>query len=211
LLIILVTALGMIGYALLRLEPLPLALDWPAADMVEWTYDHFYLLMTACLILVGAGGAVHSQSRIAAVASLGIVGYGVALIYVFYGAPDLAITQFLVETLTVLLFMFVFYHLPGSQRVSSPSRRMRDLIVAGTTGVMMGVLVLVAVNVQLHDKISDFFTEQSVDVGRGRNIVNVILVDFRALDTLGEIVVLSVAAIGVLALLKLRPRGEDGA
>lgn len=209
--IILITAIGLIGYAISRLEPLPIRIEWPAADMARWGYENLYLLMTSCLILIGAVGAVHSRSRIAAVASLGVVGYGVALIYVFYGAPDLAITQFLVETLTVLLFMFVFYHLPGSQRVSAPTHRIRDLVVAGTMGVIMSVLVLVAVNLQLHEKISHFFAEQSVDIGRGRNIVNVILVDFRALDTLGEIVVLAVAAIGVLALLKLRPRREEGA
>lgn len=209
--IVLVTALGLIGYAVTRLQPLPIAVEWPAADMLRWGYEHLYLLATACLILVGTAGAVSSQSRIAAVASLGAVGYGVALIYVFYGAPDLAITQFLVETLTVLLFMFVFYHLPGSERASTRAHRVRDLVLSGTVGVMMAILVLVAVNVQLHEKISHYFIEQSVEVGRGRNIVNVILVDFRALDTLGEIVVLAVAAIGVLALLKLRPQREEGA
>lgn len=211
LLIILITALGMIGYALTRLDPLPIAVDWPATDMVQWSYEHLYLLLTACLILAGTGGAVHARSRIAAVASLGVVGYGVALLYVFYGAPDLALTQFLVETLTVLLFMFVFYHLPGSPRLSNSVHRMRDLVVSGTVGVMMGVLVLLALNVQLHAKISDFFADQSVELGRGRNIVNVILVDFRALDTLGEIVVLAVAAIGVLGLLKLRLQREEEA
>ncbi len=208
LLIVLITALGLIGTAVWRLESLPIALDWPATDMLRWSYEHLYLLLIACLILMGAAGAVHSRSRIAAVASLGAVGYGVALIYVFYGAPDLALTQILVETLTVLLFMLVFYRLPGTKLRSSSALRLRDTILCGTFGLLMSVLVLVAVNIQLQDKISDFFIAQSVGIGQGRNIVNVILVDFRALDTLGEIVVLSVAALGVLALLKLRPGRE---
>lgn len=209
LLIILAAALGLIGYPIVRLHPLPFSIEWAAADMVQWGYQHLFLLIIACLILVGTAGAVHSRSRIAAVASLGVVGYGVALLYVFFGAPDLALTQFLVETLTVLLFMFVFYHLPGSPRLSSSLHRLRDLLVSGAVGVMMGVLVLLAMNVQLYAKISDYFADQSVDIGRGRNIVNVILVDFRALDTLGEIVVLSIAAIGVLGLLKLRLQREE--
>lgn len=132
------------------------------------------------------------------------MGYGVALVYVVYGAPDLAITQFLVETLTVILFVLVFYHVKDARRLSSTAGRVRDMVLAGAAGVLMSTLVLVATSVQYGEPISGYFAEQSVPGGHGRNIVNVILVDFRALDTLGEITVLAVSAVGVFALLKLR-------
>jgi multicomponent Na+:H+ antiporter subunit A len=213
LLIIVAAAIGLIGWAVLRAGTLPMAVEFATAraeghtraDLGWWAYEHLYHLIAAGLILVGAAGAVHSKSRLTAIASLGVVGYSVALIYVFYGAPDLAITQFLVETLTVLLFVFVFYHLPGFPRISTMGQRVRDMVVCLAAGALMTVLVLVAVNVQLSPKISDYFAAQSVPQGHGRNIVNVILVDFRALDTLGEITVLAISGLGVLALLKLRP------
>lgn len=200
------TAVGLIVFTILRLENLAIIPDAPAGGWVSLLYDDLYKLIAAVLILVGTYGAVHSRSRLAAIASLGIVGYGVALIYLLYGAPDLAITQFLVETLTVILFVFVFYHLPESPRFSGMATRLRDLIAAVTAGAMMTLLVLLALNVQLRESISSFFIARSVPDGHGRNIVNVILVDFRAMDTLGEITVLAVSAAGVLALLRLRPK-----
>jgi multicomponent Na+:H+ antiporter subunit A len=196
---------GLTGFAVLRLDELPLFPDWPEGSFLVYLYNNLFVLLISAMILLGAYGAVHSRSRLSAIASLGVVGFGVALIYSIYAAPDLAITQFLVETLTVILFVLVFYHLPEFPRISNTPARVRDLIVACTLGVMMTVLVLLATNVQTHQKISGWFAEQSVPLGHGRNIVNVILVDFRATDTLGEIVVLAISAIGVFALLKLHP------
>jgi multicomponent Na+:H+ antiporter subunit A len=193
------------GFAINRLESLPLLPDRPSENMIGYIYEHLYVLLICMLILIGTYGAVHSRSRLSAIASLGVVGFSVALIYSIYAAPDLAITQFLVETLTVILFVLVFYHLPGYPRISHMPARIRDLAVSATLGVMMTVLVLLATQIQTHEKISTWFVEQSVPEGHGRNIVNVILVDFRATDTLGEITVLAISAIGVFALLKLHP------
>ena len=165
-----------------------------------------YEVIIAILILCGTFGAVHSRHRLTAVASLGVVGYGVAMIYILFGAPDLAITQFVVETLTVILFVLVFYHMPQFARLSTPAARARDLIIAVSGGAMMTVLVLIATSIQYEPAISSFFAQQSYPGGQGRNVVNVILVDFRALDTLGEITVLAVSAVGVFALLKLRAK-----
>jgi multicomponent Na+:H+ antiporter subunit A len=147
------------------------------------------------------------KSRLAAIAALGVVGYGVALIFVLFGAPDLAMTQFLVETLTVILFVLVFYHLPEPRAVSEQVARWRDAALAVAVGAVMTALVLVSTP-EHYPPISAFFVENSVPRGHGRNVVNVILVDFRGLDTLGEITVLSVAAVGVYALLKLRRRAQ---
>jgi multicomponent Na+:H+ antiporter subunit A len=163
-----------------------------------------YELGLALAILAAAFIAVRAESRLTAVAALGVIGYSVATIYILYGAPDLAMTQVLVETLTVILFVLVLYRLPRFARLSATSSRVRDAIVAGTAGVMMTALVLVATNVQFYPSISEFHAEQAYPLAHGRNVVNVILVDFRAIDTLGEIVVLAVAGVGVYALLRLR-------
>jgi multicomponent Na+:H+ antiporter subunit A len=132
----------------------------------------------------------------------------VALVFVLFGAPDLAMTQFLVETLTVILFVLVFYHLPESRIVSGRAARWRDAALALAAGAVMTALVLVGTP-ENYPPISAYFVDHSVTGGHGRNVVNVILVDFRGLDTLGEITVLAVAGVGVYALLKLR-RSADG-
>jgi multicomponent Na+:H+ antiporter subunit A len=165
-----------------------------------------YQAALAALIVLAALVAVTSNSRLAAVAALGVVGYGVALIYILFGAPDLAMTQFMVETLTVILFVLVFYHLPRLRGLSSGLTRARDALIALAAGGFMTALVLAANAGRAQSHVAAYYAEESVPGGHGRNIVNVILVDFRGLDTLGEITVLSVAAFGVFALLKLRPR-----
>jgi multicomponent Na+:H+ antiporter subunit A len=194
------TAVALCAYALLDSGGFGSAPPLSRVETHEWSL--------VVLILAGAVTAVRSQSRLAAIASLSVVGYGVALVYILYGAPDLAMTQVLVETLTVILFVFVFYHLPRFARFSPQGARVRDAIVATAAGALMTTLVLAATSVPAASRIAPFFAEHSVPQARGRNIVNVILVDFRALDTLGEITVLAVAAVGVYALLKLRPGRE---
>jgi len=211
LLITITTTVGLVGYWILQIDELRIIPTLPPAEQwVSLLYEHMYTLIVAGLILTGTYGAVHSKSRLTAIAALGVVGYGVALLYIIYGAPDLAITQFLIETLTVILFVLVFYHLPEFPKISSHTARFRDLFISVTAGVVMTVLVLIATSTQPYGKISDYFAENSVELGHGRNIVNVILVDFRAIDTLGEIVVLMISAVGVLALLKLRPKTRGG-
>jgi multicomponent Na+:H+ antiporter subunit A len=171
---------------------------------VRWSDIHFYELALAILILLATLMATFTSSRLGAVAALGVVGYSIALIFILFGAPDLAMTQFLIETLMVILFVLVFYFLPRFAVLSPPRARLRDGLVALLAGGLMSVLVMIATSVQFQPPISDYFAENSVPLAHGRNIVNVILVDFRALDTLGEITVLAVAGVGVYALLKLR-------
>ena len=172
----------------------------------------FYEWGVVIIVILGALMAVKAQSRLAAVAALGTVGYGVATIYILYGAPDLAMTQILVETLTVILFVLVLYRLPQFATLSKVGSRIRDAIIAGAGGLLMTILVLVVSNERFYDSISEFHAEESYPSAFGRNVVNVILVDFRAIDTFGEIIVLAVAGIGVYALLRLRlweDRSED--
>jgi len=161
------------------------------------------------LILVAAVVAVRATTWLLAVGSLGVVGYCVAGLFVLFGAPDLAMTQFVIETLTVILFVMAFSRLPDFRRLSAKKTRWRDALVAATAGGTITVLLLFAMTVRSDHPISTFYADHSVEEAHGRNLVNVILVDFRALDTLGEITVLSIAAIGVYSLLTLRPSGAS--
>ena len=156
------------------------------------------------MIFAATVATVKAKTRLAAVATLGVVGFGISLLFVIFGAPDLAMTQFVIETLTVILLILVLYHLPPFEELSSKPTRFRDVLIASSAGGLLTVLVYLATQVQFHPTISKYFSENSYVLAHGRNIVNVILVDFRGFDTLGEITVLAVAGIGVYALLKLR-------
>ena len=169
---------------------------------------HSHEVLLACLILVAAITAVRATTWLLAVGALGVVGYSVAAVFVLFGAPDLAMTQFVIETLTVILFVMAFSRLPDFRRLSSVRTRGRDALVAVVAGGTITVLLLFAMTVRSSYPISDYYVTHSVPEAHGRNVVNVILVDFRALDTLGEITVLSVAAIGVYSLLMLRPPSQ---
>jgi multicomponent Na+:H+ antiporter subunit A len=194
------TAIGLGGYTLIYTG----SLEQPGS----WSGVRFYQAGLAVVMLMAALYATAATSRLAAVASLSVVGYGVALIYIMFGAPDLAMTQFMVETLTVILFVLVFYHLPSLRGLSDRLTRARDAAIALVAGGFMTALVLAATADRGESELAPYYADESVPLGHGRNIVNVILVDFRALDTLGEITVLSIAAFGVFALLKLRPQSK---
>lgn len=165
-----------------------------------------YVIAIVLLISTSAVFVTITGSRMAAVVLLGVTGYGIALIYLIYSGIDLAITQLLVETLMLILFVLVIWRLPRFRKLSSRNTRIRDLIIALFTGVVMTGLTLKAGQLELNPSVSEFFKENSLTKAYGENIVNVILVDFRALDTLGEITVLTLAGAGVLALLKFKFR-----
>ena len=166
-------------------------------------------LAVATIIVAGALAAARSRSRLGAVTALGLVGYGMALVYVLFSAPDLAMAQILMETLTVLLFVLVFYHMPRFGPDTGRTTRLRDALV-GRRGGAPDALHPIATSTP-DDPIGAFFSEAAQPLAKGRNVVNTIIVDFRALDTLGEIAVLGIAAFGVLALLKLRARRRSRA
>jgi multicomponent Na+:H+ antiporter subunit A len=199
LLIVISTTLGLAGFALFGRAKL----TRPETPLDVRSYEW----IIAAVILGATIATARTLSRLTAVAALGVVGFGIALIYILYGAPDLAKTQFAVETLTVVLFVLVLYRLPRFGDYTGKSERARDLVVALATGGFMTALLLAVVAVPRDSRLAAFFAENSAPLAKGRNIVNVILVDFRGLDTLGEITVLSVAAIGVFALLRLRLGG----
>ncbi|MBM7456217.1 multicomponent Na+:H+ antiporter subunit A [Oceanisphaera litoralis] len=165
----------------------------------------FYEVVIALLMLVAVIYASATHLRLGSVAAIGVLGFAMAMIYVFFSAPDLAITQVLIETLTVIMLVLVLFRLPGFQDLSSPLVRWRDAVVAGAFGVLVTMMVLTVNQSALPGEgITAYLVENSYVAAHGRNIVNVILVDFRALDTLGEIFVLALAAIGVNAMIRFR-------
>jgi multicomponent Na+:H+ antiporter subunit A len=157
----------------------------------------------AVLVMGAALGAVRAKTTMTAVLSLGAAGYGVALTFLLYGAPDLAMTQFAVETLTAVIFVFVFWQLPRTEERTSRRIKQRDAFVSIAFGALVSVLTLAAATHPTNSRLRDFYATAAPTLAHGRNIVNVLLVDFRALDTLGEITVLVTAALGVSALLRI--------
>lgn len=167
-------------------------------------------LALAALLVVAALAVVRARNFTGGIVAAGMVGFTVALIFLFRGAPDLAFTQFSVEALAVVIFLAIVGRMPFHEpEFRSRPDRYRDMAIAGVLGVT-ATLVLLAVLAQPFDpRLSDFFRETSVPEAHGRNLVNVIIVDFRALDTLGEIAVLGLAALATAAIIAgLRIRTE---
>jgi multicomponent Na+:H+ antiporter subunit A len=152
---------------------------------------------------------VFSRSRLAAIAGLGIVGYCMCFIFVYYSAPDLAMTQFTIDTLTVILFVLVLYRLPKYLKLSNTRNRIRDGILALGLGAMISFVIIEIMNESPTKIVSAFYTDNAYVMAKGKNIVNVILVDFRGFDTFIEVIVLSIAAIGVFGLLKLHLKRNE--
>jgi multicomponent Na+:H+ antiporter subunit A len=130
------------------------------------------------------------------------------LTFLTFGAPDLAMTQFSVETLTVLIFVLVFRHFRGLSDLSPRLIRARDGLLAIGIGLLIGGLLLSVATTETAPRLKEYFAAFGPTLGHGRNVVNVILVDFRAFDTLGEITVLATAAIGIRGLLRLAADGR---
>jgi multicomponent Na+:H+ antiporter subunit A len=146
--------------------------------------------------------ATRARRRLAAVVLVGVTGYATAMLFILHGAPDLALTQFLVETCTMVMFVLVLRRLPGhfSVRPLVASRRLRVAIGVAVGAVVSGLAYAATAGRQAVS-ISTAFAEPAVSYGGGRNVVNVTLVDIRAWDTMGEISVLVVAATGVASLV----------
>jgi multicomponent Na+:H+ antiporter subunit A len=193
---VLVVALTAIGLVITAL-----AMDRALPTVRRSTPVQFHEGVLAALIVAGAVSAATAPSAMTAVLSLGVVGYGVAVMYALLGAPDLAMTQFAVETLTVTIFVLVFSRLRGFADLSSPLVRARDALVAIAGGAVVTTLVLFIGASGTVSRLAEYFGDAAPRLAHGGNIVNVILVDFRGFDTMGEITVLVTVAIGVRALL----------
>jgi multicomponent K+:H+ antiporter subunit A len=185
---------------------------WPQATVGPGAVPGMVWAAVLVLVLGTLATVVYHRERMVAVIALGVVGLVVSVAFVKFSAPDLALTQLLVEVITVLLFLLAMYFLPErSPRDCSDLRRGVDAVIGLAAGGGVGLLTW-AMLVAPRETISSFFLEAAKPEGGGYNVVNVILVDFRALDTLGEITVLGIAALGVVAMLdriKLPERALD--
>ena len=172
----------------------------------------FYEWGIFAIAFAGLVAVIWADNRLTAIVSLGIQGFAVALIFMLFGAPDLSFTQFMVETLSVVILALVMTRLTLHKSDHRPMRqRLVDATIALACAGGFGLLLLSVTQVPFNTELSDFFAENSRVIAHGRNIVNVIIVDFRGLDTLGEIAVVMVTGLAILALIRIRhrPRTDD--
>lgn len=180
--------------------------SWPA-ELRAW--DQPAQLAIGAVMIGAALAATQAQKRFAALVIVGVTGFGMSALFALQGAPDLAITQILVEIVTLIAFVLVLRRLPATlgDRHGSTHKALRAVIAIGV-GVVMALVALIAAGSRVAEPISLEWPELAFVQGHGRNIVNVALVDLRGWDTLGELAVVIAAATGVASLLFLRDRGD---
>lgn len=162
-----------------------------------------YEFTIVAIMMVAIITTLASRSRLVSVSALGILGFSICSIFVFYSAPDLAMTQFSVDILTVILFVFVLFRMPKILKQHKDGPRISGMILATMFGATITFICLKILNEPINTEVSDFYSANAYTMAKGKNIVNVLLVDFRGIDTLIEICVLIVAALGVYSLLKI--------
>ena len=186
------------------------AVGWPwinsalTAFRTPQTTGHMTAVGLVVLISAATVVVITAKKRLAAIGGLGAVGAGVALTFLVFGAPDIALTQLLVETLTVIIVSLVLLKLPSieSAKKRSVPRRVMDAVLSLAAGLLIASLLMGIGSTSLDRSLTAFFEAQSYLTAHGRNIVNVILVDFRSLDTLGEITVVVLAAWAGVTLIR---------
>src|SRR5699024_7838154 len=169
-----------------------------------------YALLTAIILTITVVMIVLAKKRLFAIISLVGVADSVAFMIIIFKAPDLALTQLVIETISVALFLLSVHHLPKLKRYGETKGfRLGNFIVALGVGIRMTLLALSAQSEKLVDSISQFYKDTVLDEAGGGNIVNVILVDYRGFDTLFEIAVLAIAGIGVYCMIRLQPTRKE--
>lgn len=181
--------------------------SWPA-ELRLWDFPA--QLAIAVVMIAAAIAATQAQKRFAALVTVGVTGFGMSALFALQGAPDLAITQILVELVTLIAFVLVLRRLPAKlgDRHGSHHRGLRA-VIAIAAGAVMVLIALVAAGARSTDPISLAWPELALVEGHGRNVVNVALVDIRGWDTMGELAVVIAAATGVASLLFIRGRVDS--
>ena len=181
-------------------------LFWGVNIYIDWNQispvSHYEIIVVA-LMIISILFAISTNSRTTSIVALGVIGFANCLFFLFYSAPDLAMTQFSIDSLTVLLFMLVLVKLPKNKSFSSNIMKFRDAMLSLLFGTLIAILTLVVFEEPSTTEVSKYFAENAYVLAKGRNVVNVILVDYRGFDTMVEIVVLVIAAVGVYSLMKL--------
>ncbi|WP_353421286.1 Na+/H+ antiporter subunit A [Staphylococcus delphini] len=180
-------------------------------DFMKVSPIRLYEFVSVITITIAAIMIIFARSRLFSIIMLSAVGYSMAIFFIFFNAPDLALTQFVVETISTALFLLCFYHLPNMSRYNESVRyRVVNAIISIGVGAVVIVLGLIAYGNRHFESISEFYKAHVYDLAEGKNMVNVILVDFRGTDTLFESSVLGIAGMGIYTLIKLRAKHKNG-
>ena len=176
---------------------------WPAdVALHEWGF--------VAIALIGLVTVLMASNRLTAIVSLGIQGFAVAMIFMLFGAPDLSFTQFMVETLSVVILALAMTRLRLSPSDHRPVRKMiGDAVIAVSCGLGFTLMLLKSTQGIFDDRLADFFNAYSKVIAHGTNVVNVIIVDYRGVDTLGEIGVVMITGLAILALIRIRVGGPQ--
>ena len=193
-------------------------ISWGDRPRVPGNLEFALLWVLGCVAALAAANQAKFH-RLAALILLGAVGLAVSLTFLWFSAPDLALTQLTVEVVTTVLFLLGLRWLPKRRPEEAEhlglrvrARRARDFVVSLVAGGGMAVLAYAMMTRPAPQSISPFFIDRSLPEGGGTNVVNVMLVDFRAFDTMGEITVLGIVGLTVYALLRrFRPPREMAA
>ncbi|TJZ60696.1 putative monovalent cation/H+ antiporter subunit A [Sphingobacterium olei] len=178
-------------------------------DLEKITTPSFYEIGVIVILIGALYIVVTTPSRLTSVVAMSVIGYCICLIFVFYSAPDLAMTQFTIDTLSTVLFVLVLYKLPSFINHTGKAILYRDGIIALSFGVIISLIALRVWSEPISEEIANFYGENAYILAKGKNVVNVILVDFRGIDTMFETVVLSIAALGVYSLIRLRLKSTE--
>lgn len=180
--------------------------DFSPLAHISYPYWSLAALLVLSMLVV-----IRSDSRLLCICALGLVGFITTLLYMLYSAPDVAKTQLLVETLLIVFLAIIMRRMPAlkSGPRHGPIRRSVNLLVASLLGASVTVALLVVTSLPFNPLLPDYYAAESYVAAHGRNVVNVILVDFRAFDTLGEAMVVVVAGLASWALLRTRARETD--
>lgn len=189
-------------FLVLTVVPMIALITGERSDVRMELWDSPFQGVIAVIIILVAIVATQMQNRLSALILIGVTGYGIAVIFALHGAPDLALTQTLVETVLMVVFMLVLRKMPTevSWKPDPKNARMRAWLAA-SVGIAVVVLTIFAMNARTEQPISVYMQELAYEVGHGANTVNVLLVDIRGFDTFGEISVLVVAATGIASLV----------
>ncbi|MCE4955771.1 Na+/H+ antiporter subunit A [Macrococcoides caseolyticum] len=199
---ILMTLILMTFYVFLNA---PVHIDFTSLGSIQ-----IYEMILVGIILIATIMILKAQSRLFSIIMLSAIGYSIALLFVFFDAPDLALTQLSIETISTALFLMCFYHLPRQYRHEESARfKLSNLFIALLSGICVTIIAFAAYSHKLYPSIAEYYIKNVYELAAGKNMVNVILVDFRGFDTLFESSVLGIAGIGIYTLIRLRKnRGE---
>ena len=168
-----------------------------------------YEVILISVMVIAAVAMLFAKSRMTATLLNGVLGYSIAIFFVIFRAPDLALTQLVVESVTTALFLLAFSHLPDWEKEKTSSKtKITNAAISVAVGTIVVLIALSVLNYDQFDTISVFF-EDAYELAGGANIVNAILGDFRAFDTMLEVVVLFIAGLGIYTMIKLRAKKED--